>query len=256
MNDDLATLFDLGRIALLQGAIVFVRIGASLALLPALGETAVPLRVRIALAFALTIFVAPAVAPIAAPETLLDTARLLGTETMIGLVFGFAFRILVVVLQMTGSMIAQSTSLSQLFGGANTEPLPAVGHVLVISGLALAMLSGLHVTIVERLIETFDLFPPGYLLQSDQLAQFGVHEATRAFSLAFTLAAPFVLAAFVYNLALGAINRAMPQLMVVLVGAPAITGAGLVLLAVTAPILLRVWFDAVAATASDPFGGF
>ncbi|MFC3118840.1 flagellar biosynthetic protein FliR [Jhaorihella thermophila] len=38
--------------------------------------------------------------------------------------------------------------------------------------------------------------------------------------LPFSLSAPFVIASLLYNLTLGAINRAMPQLMVTLVGAP------------------------------------
>jgi flagellar biosynthetic protein FliR len=66
----------------------------------------------------------------------------------------------------------------------------------------------------------------------------------RAFALAFSLAAPFVVASFLYNLALGAINRAMPQLMVAFVGAPVITAGGLVLLALALPALLGVWLAA------------
>ncbi|MFV0360125.1 flagellar biosynthetic protein FliR [Tropicimonas sp.] len=256
MNGDLAALLDLGTAAVLHGAAIFVRIGAGLVLLPALGETTVSVRVRVSLALALTVFVGPAVPAGPAPDGSAEMVRLLFTESLIGLAFGFAFRVMVNALQMAGSMIAQSTSLSQLFGGAGGEPLPAVGHLLVISGLALAMLTGLHVTIVERLIESYHLFPAGTPLASGQTAEFVVGHVARAFSLAFSLAAPFVLAAFIYNLALGAINRAMPQLMVVLVGAPAITGAGLVLLAVASPVLLHVWLGTLAAVAADPFGAF
>lgn len=254
--EDLSLLADLGRDALVHGAVILARIGAALALLPVVGEASVPIRVRAAIAFALTLFVAPAVAPIEMTVTLPAIEILLFTETLIGLAFGFAFRILIVALQIAGSMIAQSTSLAQLFGNAAAEPLPAVGHLLVISGLALAAMSGLHVAIVANLIETFDLFPPGVLLDAEPLAEFGVERAARAFSLAFSLAAPFVLAAFVYNLALGAINRAMPQLMVVLVGAPAITGAGLALLAIASPVLLQVWRRSLEAVAADPWGAF
>ena len=53
--------------------------------------------------------------------------------------------------------------------------------------------------------------------------------------LAFTLAAPFVLVSVLYNLTLGVINRAMPQLMVVFVGAPVITGLGLAVLFADGP---------------------
>ena len=75
------------------------------------------------------------------------------------------------------------------------------------------------------------------------MSGWGLARIAEAFSLAFLLAAPFVIASFIYNLALGVINRAMPQLMVAFVGAPAITWGGLALLLVTAPVLLGVWVD-------------
>ena len=75
----------------------------------------------------------------------------------------------------------------------------------------------------------------------------------RTFSLAFALAAPFVIASLIYNLALGAINRAMPTLMVSMVGAPALTLGGLALLAVATPVLLAAWLDAFAAHLDQPF---
>ena len=56
----------------------------------------------------------------------------------------------------------------------------------------------------------------------------------RTFALAFSLAAPFVTAALLYNIALGVINRAMPQLSVTFIGAPALTAGGLLLILVAA----------------------
>jgi flagellar biosynthetic protein FliR len=64
-----------------------------------------------------------------------------------------------------------------------------------------------------------------------------------------------VIASLLYNLALGAINRAMPQLMVSFVGAPALTLGGLALLALAAPILLSFWSDAVERALFQPFAG-
>ena len=59
----------------------------------------------------------------------------------------------------------------------------------------------------------------------------------------------------VYNVTLGVLNKAMPQLMVVLVGAPAITFLALVVLAATAPALLEAWRTAFAAALLDPADG-
>jgi flagellar biosynthesis protein FliR len=66
---------------------------------------------------------------------------------------------------------------------------------------------------------------------------------------------PFTIAALVIaNLALGAINRAMPQLMVAFVGAPATVWGALALLAITAPAILAVWAAALDRVLAIPFG--
>ena len=48
---------------------------------------------------------------------------------------------------------------------------------------------------------------------------------------------------------------AMPQMMVVFVGAPVITGVGLFLLILLAPTMLTVWLEALLRFLDNPFGG-
>jgi flagellar biosynthesis protein FliR len=75
-----------------------------------------------------------------------------------------------------------------------------------------------------------------------------------AFAFAFTLAAPFLIAALVYNVALGAINKAMPQLMVAFIGAPAITAAGILILLLAGPLILTVWGGRLDELLVSPLG--
>ncbi|MEM9343161.1 MAG: flagellar biosynthetic protein FliR [Pseudomonadota bacterium] len=232
--------------ALWQGALgpaglVFLRVGAAMALLPAFGERSIPARVRLALTIAFTLIVAPAAAPSFA-DAPTDAPLVLGaTEVIAGLAIGIVLRLMILALQIAGTIAANVTSLSQILGGASVDPQPAIGHVLVVGGLALLAMSGLHVRIAEAFIFSYDVFPPGRPIPSVDFAQWGTENVARAFGLAFSLSAPFVLVSVIYNLALGAINRAMPQLMVAFVGAPAITFGGLALLALSAPILLEAW---------------
>ena len=79
-------------------------------------------------------------------------------------------------------------------------------------------------------------------------------QVAHAFELAFVLAAPFVLMSVLYNLALGVINKAMPQLMVAFVGAPVITLGGLFLLFLAAPTMLTVWMSGLDQFMANPFG--
>ncbi|MEM0947053.1 MAG: flagellar biosynthetic protein FliR [Pseudomonadota bacterium] len=248
MTGILAALQDLMGGALAGAGFVFLRIGAAMALLPAFGERSIPLRVRLVLVIAFTMIVLPAVLD-RFPETSAgpDIWRLAAVEVFAGLAIGSVLRLMVLVLQMAGTIAANVTSLSQIIGGASVDPQPAIAHVLVVGGLALAAMAGLHVKAAAAIILSYEVFPPGELIPADGFAAWGADRVAHAFALAFTLSAPFVLVSVVYNLALGAINRAMPQLMVAFVGAPAITMAALVLMALSAPFLLGLWsvaFDA------------
>jgi flagellar biosynthesis protein FliR len=256
MTELLAQILDLSQASLTTGFVVFLRVGAAMSLLPAFGEHSIPARVRLVLGFAFTLVIAPAVAgEIAASVERVRLPYLLLTETVAGLALGLALRLFVLALQMAGSMAAQATSLAQVFGGIGPDPQPAIGHLMVIGGLALAVMAGLHVKIAGALIESYGVLPSGHLPGADLLSEWGIGRISAAFSLAFTLAAPFTIAAFIYNLALGVINRAMPQLMVSFVGAPALTAGGLMLMLLTLPLLLGIWSDGLSAFLADPFGG-
>ncbi len=236
---------------------VFTRIGAIMAVLPVFGDQPVPTRVRLALAVMFTLIVAPAVGPqvSALPSGLPTAIALLAPEVIAGLFFGISLRFFILVLQIAGTIAAQSTSLSQIFGGtAGIDPQPAIGHVLVVAGTALATLSGLHVQAAVYMINSYALVPFGVALEPRLVSEVGITEVGRAFGFGFTLAAPFLIASLIYNVVLGVINRAMPQLIVSFVGAPALTAGGLLLFFLTAPIMLALWMAAFSAFMDMPFG--
>jgi flagellar biosynthetic protein FliR len=104
------------------------------------------------------------------------------------------------------------------------------------------------------LIASYDLLPFATVPDARQMSQWGLRQISQGFSLAFLLAAPFVIASVIYNLTLGVINRAMPQLMVAFVGAPVITFGGLFLLFISARAILTVWVDALNLFLQNPVG--
>jgi flagellar biosynthetic protein FliR len=254
----LAELMGLAEDVLVIGGIVFLRVGAMMAVLPAFGERSVPERVRLALGLAFTAIVAPAATQsvVAAQDAGTAWIIFLGSEVLIGLLLGLAIRLFVLALQTAGAIAAQATSLAQIFGNVIVDPQPAMAHVMIISGLALAVMLGLHIKVVEFLMLSYDLFPPGRFPTPNDVMGWGVGQIGRMFGLAFILAAPFVIVSLLYNLSLGVINRAMPQLMVAFVGAPAITAGALILLAVALPFLLAAWIAAMDGFFANPFGGF
>jgi flagellar biosynthetic protein FliR len=238
-----------------QFAMVFLRVGALMSVLPAFGERMIPMRVKLAVALVSALVLAPVVSLGPPPEGSAAWARLALIETGIGLGLGLGVRLFVLALQTAGSMAAQATSLSQLLGGAAIEPIPAMGHILALGGIALAVQAGLHTDALRLVVWSYDLLPAGFAPAASDASAWGVARVAEAFALAFTLAAPFLIVSLLYNLTLGVINRAMPQLMVAFVGAPAITLGALALLALSVPVLLPAWLDALQLFLNDPIGG-
>lgn len=250
----IAELLDLSETALAGFLLVFVRVGAVAALLPGFGEQAIPARVRLAVAVAFAAIVWPMIAPgLVTPDAARPFLAMLLVEASIGLMLGVAIRLMVLALQLAGSIAAQSTALAQIFGaGVTPDPMPAIGNILLLAGITLAVASGLHVKAAIAMARSYEILPMGLPVPAEDVARWGTARVAQAFALGFSLAAPFVIAGFAYNVALGAINRAMPQLMVAFIGAPAITLGGLLILMLAAPVMLHFWGERLDRLLADP----
>ena len=241
-------------IPLLAG--VFARMSAVAFLAPGIGERTTPMRARLAAAFALTAIVAPVAAQEASAADPVSLAGLLGAETLAGLVIGFALRLAVMALAMAGTIAAQHISLSMLLGpGLGHEQETQLSTILIMGSLAVGASAGLHFEIAAALVSTYEIFPFGVAPFAGEAAEFILAQSASSLSIAFAMAAPFVILGFVYSLALAAMSRAMPQLMAAFVGAPAVIFAGLVLFAGTASIIVGRWNDLIARLLTDFSGG-
>lgn len=236
---------------------VFVRVGATTVLLPGIGERAVPARIKLAAAVALSLIVAPMVIGDLAPveSTPVEIGRIVMTEGTVGLFIGISIRLLLFVIQIAGTIAAQSLSVAQMFGGVSgPEPEPIIATLLTLAVIALALAAGLHVKVALALAASYEVAPFGLALSGADLGAWASASGSAAFTMAVGLALPFIILSFVYNVSLGAINRAMPQLMVAFVGAPAIVMMGLGLLLLALPVILNAWMDRLDFVLANPFG--
>ncbi len=255
MIEELARVFSWAPELFVQFFLVFLRVGSAMFVLPVFGEAMIPLRVRLGVALTFSFVAFPAVLPQIGP-VLSEGGPLfiIGlAEMLTGLIIGLLLRFHVMAIQIAASIAAQSTSLSQLLGNGSIDPQPAMGVLLYLAALALAVELGLHVQMALMFIASYEFVGAGQLIGNGATA--AIRDAVAvAFRFGFILAAPFVAVSLLYNLALGVINRAMPQLMVAFVGAPAITLGALVLLALTAPLILTIWNEAFQLRLLNPFG--
>ncbi|WP_138472264.1 flagellar biosynthetic protein FliR [Poseidonocella sp. HB161398] len=229
--------------------LVLLRVGGVVALLPMLGSRVVPTTLRLAFALALTLVLAPLAGEFSTSRNapLGDYVDACAAELLTGLLIGFLCRCLFWSIQLAGTMASQSISLAQLMGAQIDQPQASIGQVLYLGALALAVVLNFHLVIVDAMIDSFDLVPLGTGVPAALAAELSAESAARAFEIGFALSCPFLVVAVLYNLCLGVVNKAMPQLMVAFIGAPAISWLGIALLFVSAPILLKAWSEHLLA---------
>ncbi|MBA4490784.1 flagellar biosynthetic protein FliR [Paracoccus sp. S1E-3] len=231
--------------------LAYLRLQAAVLVFPVLSERVLSVRLRTCIAMML----APVALSVAGPADwsarigLADFAVLALRELLIGFLIALPARIMASALHVATSAIGATASLSQLIGtGTEAAPHP-IGNLMHMAGLALLMAMGLPILLLDLLAQSYAAFPAGQLaIGGDQVGGM-VGLVTRSFVVALALAAPFILGGLLYQVLTGVVNRVMPALPVVFIGAPAIIMLALVGLALLAPAVLSGWAQAVFAHA-------
>lgn len=234
-----------------QAVLVFARLGAAVMVLPGLGEAEVPGPVRLGLGLGLVLLLMPALAPglPQAPDAAGEALRLIALEVVVGLWLGGLARLAVMAMAMAGQAVALLLGLAQAMvpdphlGGMGT----ATGRLFSLAAAVVVLASGLYVVPLRALVDSYALLPAGEPFPAGAGAETMAAAAAESFALALRLAAPFVLAAVVINVALGLLARIAPQVQVYFIAIPGQVLAGLTLLALVLPPLLGTFAEAARA---------
>lgn len=220
--------------------LVFARMGSALAFLPGFGERMIALRFRLLLALALSAALAPAT-PVDA--MLLDgpimLLPILAIEITLGIWIGTTARIVMSALQFAGYQIGLISGLANAFAPetGSFQGSTMIADALMMAGVALIFATDLHHLMIDAILMSYDVFPPGQLMPGD-LAQQSVKAVAASFYIGFALTVPFHVMGLVLNLGMGLANRMMPTLPVFFVASPVLIGAGLFVLVIAAPTML------------------
>jgi flagellar biosynthetic protein FliR len=230
---------------------VLARVGAAVMLLPGFGEAEVPMPVRAGLAVALALVMLPVVSPLLPPEPGEPLRALLGVaaEVVAGLWLGWLARLLVLALPMAAQLAAGMIGLANVL-----QPDPALGpqtsalaRLFALAAPVAIMAAGLHALPLAALEGSYHVMPPGLALPGGDAAQAVVQAVGASFGLALRLAAPFVLASIVWNVALGLLAKLVPQLQVYFAAMPAQILGGILLVGLLSSAVLSAWLGELRA---------
>jgi flagellar biosynthetic protein FliR len=233
--------------------LVFARVGAFSIVMPGVGETTVPPRIRLAFALLLAMVVFPVVGstlpPI--PATVDGLAAQVVIEILIGLAVGAILRLFIATLAVAGEVVSLQTTLSfaQTTNPLQAQPTVTVGAFLNLLGLTLIFATNLHHLFLGAVVHSYTLFQAGKAPPIGDFGQLAIRMTGESFALGVQLAAPVIVFSLIFNVAAGFVGRAMPQFQVFFVATPLTVLLGLSVFALSLGVFGLVWIDRYRAFA-------
>jgi len=225
--------------------LVFARLGSMLMLLPALGDTSIPPRVRLSLGLVIS-FIAYALVHNTLPAMPTGVFPMFGLvfgEIVIGLFIGGAARLLMSALHVAGTVIAYNTGLAaaQAFDPAQGTQSAIFSSFLTVLGVTLIFATDLHHLMIAAMYDSYQVFPPGFVPEVGDFAAMAMRTVADSFRLGVQMASPFLVYGLVFNVGLGLVARLMPQLQVFFIAMPIniLMGYGILILSLGA---MMAWF--------------
>jgi flagellar biosynthesis protein FliR len=225
--------------------IAFARIGAMIMLLPGFGDQFVPARLRLALAMFLAIVLQPESAPM--PATPLSMLGFVIGEIIVGLMIGAIARIVLSALTVAAQIIGLETGLAfaQTTDPTQGQAGVVIGSFLSLLGLTLIFSSGLHHLFLLAIRDSYALFPMGGIPEAGDAAELAVRSVAEAFRVGLQIAAPLLVAGFVFRLGLGVLSRLIPSIQVFMIAMPLNILGGLLIMMLGLSTGMLVWLSYV-----------
>ncbi|WP_372784929.1 flagellar biosynthetic protein FliR [Phenylobacterium sp.] len=227
--------------------LVFARVGAIVMLIPGLGETFIPVRIRLSLALLLALVLFPILKggtpPV--PTEVSGVALAVIKETAIGLMIGGILRMFMASLASAGEIMSIQTTLAfaQTANPTQASPSTSLGTFLGLMGILLIMTTNLHHLFLSAIVRSYTIFPFSKDIPLADAKDLAVQTMSRSFALGLQLSAPVVALSLIFNIATGLVGRVMPQFQIFFVATPLMVLLGLSVFALSLGVIGMVWVD-------------
>jgi flagellar biosynthetic protein FliR len=239
--------------AALEGIVIasflaFCRVGSCFMLMPGLSSARVPLQVRLFVAIAATgallMHEWDRIAPFATrnPAVLL---ALIASEILIGVLIGLMARLYTMALQFMATAVAALVGFAGVggMGIEENEPEGPLGSIITFSALMLLFVFDFHHEIIRALVMSYELAPVSTVFNPQTALVDVTDTLSESFMVIVRLGSPFLAYAILVNLAIGFVNKLVPQIPVYFISLPFVVAGGLILFYFAIPTLLSLFAD-------------
>ncbi len=242
MNSTIEQFLSTGALALM---LTFVRVGTAVMIMPGLGDSFIPEKIRLHIALALSIALFPLTMkymPVPVPGTFMLLSLVI-MEFVVGLFFGTVARIFMTALDTAGMVISTSSGLgnAQLFNPSLAMQGSLVGAFLSMTGVLILFETNLHHLLIGGLVESYEMFPVGGVPDAGSMAELMARTVASAFAIGVKIGAPFIVLTLVIYVGMGVLSRLMPQVQVFMLAMPLQILLSLITMMLTLSAIFLYW---------------
>ena len=223
-----------------QGTVIalflaFCRIGACLMVMPGFSSARLPMQIRLLTAMALAMAILPLMWTTIYPVVTTDAITLLKFmffESLIGATFGMIAHLYVLGMQFA----ATAMGMAMAFTGPPVQDVledtseSQLASMLSYGVLLLLFILDFHHVIFRAIVESYTSIPLGGAMSVQRMLISLTDTLVASMNIALRVASPFILYGFLFNMAIGLINKMAPQIPVYFISTPYALGGGLLLL--------------------------
>ena len=220
--------------------LMLFRIASMVMVFPFFGYTAIPVAIRIAVAFFITVILFPLhpeVQLVLNPGVISFFGAIL-REVVIGISIGLVSTLIFYGVQFAGQVIGRSMGFAivNVMDPMSQSQIPILGQLFNLLILMFFILAGGHHFLLLAIDESFIRIPIGAGAFNPLVVEGFARLSSEIFLVGVKFGAPVLVAILVAEFALGFIARTVPQMNVWILGFPLKIGVGLLVLALSLPM--------------------
>lgn len=238
--------------------LVFVRISATIALLPIFGSQQIPYQLKVGLSLILSVIL---FSSIMSTHPQIPQAMSIGLlmllivkEAMVGLAIGFAASFIFTAVQFAGRLVDTEIGFGmvELIDPFSDEMVTTLGQLQVIIFTILFLLFNGHYFLLLAIQKSFQLIPlMGSHIFGGPVSMHITDMINNIFVLAIRFSAPIYVTLILTELALGVVARTAPQINIFFVGLPLKIVVGLGTAIIVLPMLASLFRSMIEALMQD-----
>lgn len=227
--------------------LIFIRLSTMIMVMPIFSYPIIPSRVRILLAFTMSIIILPTVeTPPTYINNFIEFILAVGIEIGVGLFIGFGAKVIFEALSMAGNFVARQMGIgiANVMDPTSRQQIPVISQFWVIIMISYFLAFDGHYLFIRTMVKNFSLIPLSIVEFKPVLGEAIAQSGSLAFNIALKLALPAMIFLLLIDAAIAFIARVMPQMNIFVVTLPVKIGAGLIVL-ITSLDIFQILFGSI-----------